>query len=158
LEWANLCWQLFSPKFNLEWGLPQGLALSPDLYLLFISDLILILNEHDSNFPLVMVRSFGISFREFLIWLEQKGQLLLNSLSIYCKTWLIDLNPAKTVYQLSESPIGIPDITLFYEGYRLMCFKTFRYLGYDLRSNVSMTTLRTTGIRLNSSQLRLVDD
>jgi hypothetical protein len=107
----------FSPKFNLEWGLPQGSALSPDLYLLFISDLILILNEYDVNFyaddgAIVLTTPFGISFQESLTWLETKGQLVLNSLSIYCKTWLVDLNPSKTVYQLSESQIGIPDIHL----------------------------------------------
>jgi len=59
----------FSPKFNLKWGLSQGSALSSDLNLLFISDLILILNEHDVNFyaddgAIALTTPFEISFRE----------------------------------------------------------------------------------------------
>lgn len=38
---------LFTAKFNLEWRLLQGPALSPNLYILFISDLILLFNQYD---------------------------------------------------------------------------------------------------------------
>jgi hypothetical protein len=139
---------IFSAKFNLEWGLPQGSALSPDLYILFISDLISLFSQYDVNFyaddgAIVIVAPFGMSFQDSLHWLIDKGQLVLNSLSIYCKQWLIDLNPTKTVYQLSGSQINIPDLPFSYDGYRILRIKHFRYLGYDLNTRASFGTFLT---------------
>ena len=46
-----------APKFDLEWGLPQGFSLSPDLYILFISDIISIFNAHEVSFYYSFSRS-----------------------------------------------------------------------------------------------------
>ena len=59
---------------------------------------------------------------------------------MYCKKWFVELNPIKTVYQLSGSQIFIPDILLFYEGYRLQRVKHFRYLGYEINTRASYGT------------------
>ena len=104
-----------SPFFNLEWGLFQGSVLSPDLYLLFISDFIFLFHQYDVNFyaddsATAIVTHLGMSFLAFL--------------SIYCTNWLVDL-------------------LLYYGRHRLIRVKHFRYLGYELNSRTSFGTFVT---------------
>ena len=56
-----------APKFDLEWGLPQGFSLS---HLIFISFLFRILFQFLTHMKLVFITPF----REALIWLEQQGK------------------------------------------------------------------------------------
>lgn len=69
--------------------------------------------------------------------------VVLNSLSCYCKKWLIDLNPKKTVYQICGLQPNIPDFSFFYDQHRLTRVKHFRYLGYELNSRGSLGTFVT---------------
>lgn len=75
-----------------------------------------------------------MSFPDSLAWFSHHGQLLLNSLSVYCKKWLVYFDPAKTVYQLCGLQVRIPDLFFYYNGHLITRVKHFRYLGYDLNT------------------------
>lgn len=89
--------KLKSKTFNISTGVPQGSCLSPTLFSLFFSDVVLKLPNH------ILKALFADDLK---IWtvdktlkkIQKKLQQAIEIINDFCKAWRLKINMSKTVY------------------------------------------------------------
>ena len=124
--------QVLTDEFRSELGVRQGDTLSPNLFKIFINDLV---DIFDSNCDAVTVGDFPLNCLMYaddliLISESEKGlQNCLNKLEHYCKDWCLDINIDKTKSLVFNKSGRLLPYSFHINGKMIENVKTYKYLG-----------------------------
>ena len=116
-----------SNKIELKAGTPQGLALSPLLFIFYV-------NDTPKPPPGVLISKFADDMAAWAIQKQEKRaekliQKHLDSLSEWCNKWKIKLNPSKTQVGLFTNSNNTKEITLNLGRVPLTVSNEIKFLG-----------------------------
>ena len=145
-----------SPVIKSFIGVKQGEPLSPLLFLLFINDFVSSMDVSGADvvcFNSVILFTLLYADDTVLLSKSPKGlQNLLNSLSVYCKKWALDVNIYKTkimIFCKGRQPKQLPEFV--YDCSKIDIVSSFCYLGVDFynngRCNVMQKKISERGFR-----------
>ena len=126
----------FSDWFNISAGVRQGGVLSPNLYSIYVDDLLCMLKAAGIGCHIRSIFAAALFYADDVALLAPslKGlQCLLNICQAYCEKWDICLNPKKTK-NLFFGNRSAPSHELEINGNRIAWANKALYLGLMLRS------------------------
>ena len=127
----------YSDWFNVKAGVRQGGVLSPDLYCLYIDDLVIVLSRLNIGCYVkhVFISSLLYADDMALVAPSLRGlQSLLSACERYCIEWDISLNHKKSKNMAFGGNISdLCDLVL--DGKRLEWVQSWKYLGVTLNSH-----------------------
>lgn len=123
---------LTSPPSGVHSGVPQGSVLGPLLFLIYINDLSSCVSSHIHLFA-----DDCVIFREILCDNDITTlQSDLNAISVWCKTWCMELNINKCkLMRVSRKNINSPVYSL--NNVPLDAVSSYKYLGVHISSNLT---------------------
>ncbi len=125
-------------KFDLKSGIKQRDTLSPYLFNLYLNDINHICSSRKCNSPkLGEIYVHCLLYADDLLILSETAnglQTSLNTLSIYCKTWHLQLNIKKTKVMIFSN--RKPEIVkFFYDTESIAISDKYTYLGIQFTGN-----------------------
>lgn len=122
-----------SPFVEVSSGVPQGSVLGPLLFLIYINDLPSSVNSKVRLFADDCVIYHTISSETD----QQSLQFDLDSLTSWCSTWLMTLNPSKTkLMSFTKKASRIPT-SYFLNNTSVELTTSYKYLGVNIQSDLS---------------------
>lgn len=136
-----------SPRTNVSSGVPQGSVLAPLLFLIYINDLPLSVTSHIHLFADDCVLFREISNDNDLLTLQSD----LNAISVWCKTWVMELNTNKCKF-LRVSRINRILPTYYLNDAPLESVSTYKYLGIHITTDLTWS-VHTTYVINNANRM-----
>ena len=151
-----------SHETNITYGVPQGSVLGPKLFLIFINDLVHII-QHSKYFlyadDIVMYKKLNNSNVQQDVELFNQD---IKAIELWCLKNELTINIKKTKLQYFPHSRNI-DCTIFENdvacqiyGQRLSYVGTFKYLGIDIDRNLNMKSFFDSMYKLVSHKLYLL--
>lgn len=158
-------------------GVKQGCALSPNLFILYIDDLMERLKQRNMDaLRIAGERVPGLLYADDLVICSStiKGlQEALNELHAFCEDWLLTVNTAKTkVMAFKNGSVFAKDETWKYGGQEIERVKSFTYLGVkfsmngkwhrqikaaEIKGRVALKEISAMRARINEVPIKLTD-
>jgi len=128
-----------SDNFESYMGVKQGEPLSPLLFIFFINDMYIQLQDEQlETFTIEELQLYLLLFADDTVlfsYTKHGLQELLNKLHVYCQKWDIHVNTNKTVAMVFQPGSRKQEVEIFYDGAKLTVVKQFTYLGVTLSAN-----------------------
>ncbi|KAL7723080.1 hypothetical protein ACLKA6_015175 [Drosophila palustris] len=128
-----------SPWFDSNLGVKQGCLLSPILFSLYVDDIVSTLQ---GGVELGTSRIKVLMYADDMVLLADSAdalQTMINALHVYCVTWSLQINCAKSKVMIIKDGRGrsAREDNWCLNGVQLEVVKQYKYLGIILTSNMS---------------------
>ena len=135
-------------------GVRQGCPLSPNLFSLFVSDLMDRMRDKTGGVSLNRLSVHGLMFADDVVLVaetQEKLQAMLDELSMYCSDWKLEVNTENTKIVVAFGSSNRQLLQFLYRGKTIEITDHFRYLGFTLSHNrgvaQGVNTLSQSGLK-----------
>ena len=124
-------------------GLPQGISLSPYLFIVYHCDIVSCVGAHSSHIfadDLNVLISPPIcrGVKPMIKFLEDEETKVCNKIAHYSKKWKQPINISETVVQIFHSQVQNPIADVYMQDQRLELVKEFKYLSFTWTNKMSL--------------------
>jgi hypothetical protein len=126
-----------SAPFQINLGVKQGCVLSPELFKIFINDLIESIHETDTGVKLDFTTIASLMFADDLVMMSETLEGLkqqVKSLESWCSRFKMHANISKTKVMILNTMNKHSDLTL--NGEKVEVVPEYQYLGLTFRDNL----------------------